>query len=116
MWQTVNMTPSIDPFLIDNHQIRFNFSAWMGGFRSQNDNAVASLTFIDQSNQRVGSAVTIGPVLAVHRINKTSILFRQTSGFVPAGARSFMVMVTLGPGDGTYNNGFIDNIAVLLHL
>ncbi len=115
MWQNVNMTSSINPVLIDNQTVLFNFSAWLGGFGTQNDNAQVSLTFINQVNQQVGSNFTLGPVLAAARGNITSLIFQQTSGFVPVGARSFIVMVTIILSAGTYNDGDVDNIVVYLY-
>jgi len=115
MWQIVNMTGSINPVLIDNQTVWFNFSAWVGGYIAQDDNAQVSLTFINQANQQVGSTFTLGPVLAAARNNATSLLFRQTSGVVPVGARSFTVMVTITRVSGTDNDGDVDNIALYLY-
>jgi len=115
MWQTVNMTGSVNGSLIDNQNVWFNFSAWIGGYAGQDDNAQASLTFIDQSNLKVGNTITIGPVLAVDRGSITSLVFRQANGLIPVGARSFMVMVTMTRTSGTDNDALIDNIAVLLY-
>ncbi len=116
MWQTVNMTGSLNPSLIDNEAVRFNFSAWIGGYSSQDDNAEASLTFTNQLNQTVGNIITLGPVLAADRGYIGSLLFRQANGLVPIGTRSFIVVVTMTRVSGTYNNGYIDDIAVVLYL
>jgi hypothetical protein len=115
MWQIVNMTSSINPVLIDNQTVRFNFSAWLGGYANQDDNAQVSLTFINQANQKVGNSSTLGPVLATARNSTTSLLFRQTSGVVPVGARSFTVMVTITRVNGTDDDGAVDNIVLYLY-
>ena len=115
MWQTVTMAPSINVSLIDNHRIGFNFSAWIGGYRTQDDNAAASLTFLDQGSQKVGNTVTLGPVMAMDRQNITSLIFQQTNGLVPAGARSFLAIITMTCLQPIDNDGCIDNIAVLLY-
>jgi hypothetical protein len=115
MWQIVNMTGSINPVLIDNQTVWFNFSAWLGGYAGQDDNAQVFLTFINQANQQVGNSSTLGPVLAAVRNSATSLLFRQTSGVVPVGARSFTVMVIITRVNGTDNDGDVDNIALYLY-
>jgi hypothetical protein len=115
MWQTVNMTSSTNPFFIDNQMIWFNVSAWIGGYESQDDNAQASLTFINQANQQVGNTATIGPVLAADRGNISSLLYQQANGLIAVGARSFIVTVTITLLDGSDNDGDIDNIAVSLY-
>jgi hypothetical protein len=115
MWQTVNMTGSVNSLLIDSQTVWFNFSAWIGGYENQDDNAQISLTFIDQNNQKVGNSTTLGPILAADRDGITSLLFRQANGCVPVSARSFIVMATMTLVDGGYIDAPIDNIAVLLY-
>ena len=115
MWQYVNMTRSISPALIDTQTVYFNFSAWLGGYNTQRDHAQVSLTFINQTNHKVGTTVTLGPVTNIDRSNITSLLFRQASGLVPAGARSFLVFVTITLFYGATADGDIDNIALYLH-
>jgi hypothetical protein len=115
MWQTVTISGLINPSLIDNQKISYNLSAWMGGYDEQDDNAQVSLTFINQNNQQVGNAVTIGPVLAAERRNITSLIFHQTNGLVPSGTRSFMITVTMTVVMGPDNDGLSDNIALYLY-
>ncbi|CAF1095829.1 unnamed protein product [Adineta steineri] len=115
MWQTVNMTSSIDPLLIDSQTVGFNFSAWLGGYSSQDDNAEATLTFYDQSNHKTGNISTLGPVLVADRGSQTLLLFRQTQGLVPIGARSFTVTVIFTHVVGLLTDADVDNIAVHLY-
>ncbi|CAF2939598.1 unnamed protein product, partial [Rotaria sp. Silwood2] len=93
MWQTINLMTTVLPTLIDSQTVFFNFSAWIGGWSTQNDNAQASLTYKDQLNQQVGSTTTIGPVLASDRGGVSSLLFRQAQGQVPSDARTAIVLV-----------------------
>ncbi|CAF1049715.1 unnamed protein product [Adineta steineri] len=115
MWQTHNMTNSINPLLIDSQKIWFDFSAWIGGYLDQDDNAQVSLTFLNQSNQNVGNSTILGPVLAVDRGNKTSLVFRQAIGPVPVGARTFTVKVTMTRASGVSDGGDIDSIVLFLY-
>jgi hypothetical protein len=115
MWQTVNLTGVVDPLLIDNQTVMFSLSAWLGGWRDQDDNARVSINFFDQANLIVGSSTTIGPVLAADRSNITSLLFRQANGSVPVGARSFTVTVLITCVVPTDNDGIADDIACSLY-
>ena len=115
MWQTVNMIGSIDFYLIDTHTVWFNFSTWLGGYSTQDDNAQVLITFFDQTNQKVGNSTTLGPVSAAQRGGITSLIFQQASGLIPIGARSFIVIVTLTCVSPQDNDGLIDNIAVVLY-
>lgn len=115
MWQTVPLTSYADSSLIDNYTVRFNLSAWLGGFSSHNDRASVSLIFLDEANQTVGSRSTIGPVTNADRNDITSFRFRQTTGYVPVGARSMTVMVIITKIVGIINDGYVDNIGVYLY-
>jgi len=114
MWQTIDITNYIDPYLVDTQSIKFNLSAWIGGYSNQDDCATVSLYFADQFNQTIGSGVTIGPVFAVDRGSQSSLLFRQTQGFVPATTRFLTVIVTMTLYVGG-NDGSADNIALILY-
>ncbi|CAF0915470.1 unnamed protein product [Rotaria sp. Silwood1] len=115
MWQTINLNDYVDSSLIDIETVKFNLSAWLGGFIHQNDTATISLTFLNQANQMVGNVSSIGPVDNVDRSNVTSFLFRQTTGVVPAGARSVTVLVLIARTIGPINDGYADNIGVFLY-
>lgn len=115
MWQTVNLTNTIDPLLIDSHRMKFNLSGWIGGWDAQNDNAAVSVVFADQSNQIIGNRTTIGPVLAAARGYRSSLLFRQANGLVPVGTRSLTVIVTMTCIIAPSNDGAVDNIGIYLY-
>ncbi|CAF1366874.1 unnamed protein product [Adineta steineri] len=85
MWQSVNMTSTINAVLIDNHTVYYNFSAWLGGWQGDRDSAQASLTFYNQTNQTMGSTVALGPVTHTDRADITSLLYREADGIVPVG-------------------------------
>ena len=95
--------------------MRYNFSAWIGGITNQDDNAVVYLTFGNANNQIQGNSTSLGPVLADDRANSTSLIFQQTNGVVPVGARFLTVLVTMTRTNGAQNNGDVDNIAVVLY-
>ncbi|CAF1470166.1 unnamed protein product [Adineta ricciae] len=114
MWQKRNFT-SYFYSLIDNQTVRFNFSAWIGGYSYQDDYAQALLVFYNQSNQMIGNITAIGPVRASDRGDITSLLFRQANGSVPSGTRSFETFVQFIRTSGTYHNGAIDNIVLILY-
>lgn len=115
MWQVVNLTSIVDSSLIDNQTVRFNISAWIGGWRTQSDNVRVSVTFFDQMNQIVGNQTTIGPVLPVDRGSQSSLLFRQATGLIPIGARSVTVFVLITCVALFSNDGAVDNIGLYIY-
>ena len=115
MWQTINLLDYADSSYIDGSTLKFNLYAWLGRLGGQNDYAIASVSFTDQLNRAVGLNKTIGPVLDVNRSSQTALLFRQTTDYVPTGARYATVSVTIVRVVGLYSNGNADNIALSLY-
>lgn len=115
MWQKIDLDSNIYP-LIDNQTLKFNLSAWLGGFGWEGDNVIIYLTFGDADNQMCGSTYTIGPVSASNRGFASSLLFRKVIGLVPIGARFLTVLVTINRIDNAQNNGNVDNIALALYV
>ena len=115
MWQTINLTKTVDSLYIDNHTVWFNFSAWIGGWSTQDDNARASLIFANQTNQVVDNITTIGPVMAAARGSVSALVTRQATGRIPVSARFMTILVTITGVTGSSNDGDIDNISVVLY-
>ena len=100
---------------IDLGTIDFNLSGFLGGFLGQSDNAIVSLQFLDSSNSVLGSSSIIGPVSNTERKNITGLLFRETTGKVPIGSRAARIQLDLTRIDGTYNDGYADNLSLVLN-
>ena len=101
---------------MDTGRVNFVLSADLGGVTNQDDNAVVNLKFIDHSFLPIGPVPAIGPVTAADRHNQTGLLHRFASGVVPVGTRFVSVLVTLTRvfTGGQYNDGYADNISLLL--
>jgi hypothetical protein len=95
---------------IDLHQVSFDLSGYIGGFASQADNATFSATFRDASNNVIGTAI-IGPVSNGDRGNATGLLFRDTTGLIPVGARSILFTYTATRLEGSNDDGYADNLS-----
>lgn len=115
MWQTINLTSFTDPILIDGLTVKFNLSAWLGGYQGQNDRPAVYLTFRDQNNQTVGNMTKLGPVTDIVRSSVTKFLFEEETGLVPVGARLATVMVVITRSLGPINDGYVDGVNLFLH-
>ena len=115
MWQTVNLSQYIDSYFIDNQIAKYNLSAWIGGYSSQDDNAVVSLRFLNNFNQIIGSIVALGPVLAADRGGVSKLVPCQTQGVIPLGTYFFKIEVIFNLVNGGFGDGNIDNIAVTIY-
>ena len=98
---------------IDTGASAFSLSAYLGGYSGQGDNAVLRISFLDGLNGLLNQ-VSLGPVTNADRDYVTGLLFRSTDGFVPIGARSVNVDLLMTRLDGSYNDGYADNLSLVL--
>ncbi len=94
-------------------QVGYSFSAYLGGYSTDNDNAGLTLTFLNASHAVI-SSVLLPSVLAAERSNITGLLLRETSGYVPVGTQSVALLLTMTKTKGMYNDSSADNIAFAL--
>lgn len=100
---------------VDLGQIRYNFSAWIGGYSSQEDNCVVTIQFRNWAGTVLGTA-KLGPVTSSDRGGTTGMLLRTTSGTIPAGTRYANVLMTSTRLEGLDNDGYADSLSLILSL
>jgi hypothetical protein len=98
---------------IDAGAVSYNFSAWIGGWENQGDNAVVSVLFRNASGTTLATS-TLGPVSETQRPG-TSLVQRSHQGAVPKGTRSALVSIVITRLVGTYNDGSVDNVVLMLN-
>jgi uncharacterized protein YjbI with pentapeptide repeats len=102
---------------IDIGTVAFDLSGWLGGFSApefgQDDNAVLSVSFLNDADE-VLDTTQIGPVLNADRGGFTGLLYRQTTGLVPASTRRISVDLQMTRLAGIYNDGYADNVSLVL--
>jgi hypothetical protein len=98
---------------IDAGRLQATLSALLGGFASQNDAATVSAVYRSAANAELGRT-TIGPVTPADRNNQTSLQQRSAAAPVPPGTRSIQVVLTATRSEGTYNDGYLDNVSITL--
>lgn len=98
---------------IDTGKVTFDLSGFFGGFSSQQDNAVLTAAFLDSSDLTISTA-SIGAVSNVDRSNITGLLFEHLSNFLPTGTRSIDLSLQMTRLQGSYNDGYADNLSLTL--
>ncbi len=98
---------------IDLGNVTYNLSGYLGGFDGQRDNATLTATFLDGSNATLGTA-SIGPVSEADRNGLTGLLLRGNSGLLPTGVRTINLTLNMVRVDGSYNDGYADNLSLVL--
>jgi hypothetical protein len=98
---------------IDKNHVTYKLSGWLGGYADQGDNTTVTVTFQDSLGNALGTG-SIGPVTATDRSNQTGLLLRSSDGTVPSGTRKVLVVVSMVRTDGTANDGYADNLSLVL--
>lgn len=98
---------------IDSGGVRCYFGGYFGGYMFQDDALTMQVTFQSSSQAAIFSSQQ-GGVLAVDRGSVTSFVGRWGNVSVPAGTRSILVRLSSARAAGTDNDGFADNLVVVL--
>lgn len=95
--------------MIDNDDIEFVLSGYLGGFSSQNDRMQLTAFFRDENGQVIGQAL-LNAVTNGDRNNNTSLVYREATGLMPIGARSVLFELKALQDSGM-NDGYADNLS-----
>lgn len=102
-----------DAKLITSGKAKFRLAGWLGGFSSQADHATLTVTWTTAKGKALGHT-TIGPVTPTQRHNVTGMLHRFKSGTVPKGAVHAVVTLHMVRVDGSYVDGYADNLSLTI--
>ena len=100
---------------IDAGKVAATLSALLGGYATQTDHAAVTATFLNAGGRR-----RRGAVAPAHRharpiaTSTTALIARTASGAVPAGTRQISVRIDAIRDEGSYNDGYIDNVSLVL--
>jgi CSLREA domain-containing protein len=98
---------------IDASKVHYALSGYFGGYLTDNDYAALYVTFENASHDYISDDST-GFVDPVGRSNLTGLLFRSTTDFVPTGTRFIVIELDMLRFDGSYNDGYADNLTLVL--
>jgi hypothetical protein len=93
--------------------IAYSLTGWLGGWRSQDDNALFYVQFLDDLGNEIGNAA-IGPVTAQDRGNQTGLQYREKDGLLPAGTRKLSFWLSMERLESNDNDGYADNLSFVL--
>jgi hypothetical protein len=114
---TSSLTQTIDvskyASAIDGDGVTYALEAYLGGYAGQGDSATLTITFKSASGSHLGTG-KVGPVTEADRKGNTELLKRSTTGAVPATTRSVEVVLSMTKTDGAYNDGYADDLSLVL--
>jgi len=99
--------------LLDGGRVPYTLSAWLGGYRGQDDQAQLSARFLGADGGVLATA-SLPAVLDADRGGKTALVLRTTTGMVPARTRRIEVDLVMTRKAGTANDGYADDLALVL--
>jgi hypothetical protein len=98
---------------IDAGKVAATLSALLGGYSGQTDHAAVTATFLNAAGAPAG-AVGLPTVTSTDRNLTTTLIARTASGALPAGTRQIAVRIDAIRDQGSYNDGYIDNVSLVL--
>jgi hypothetical protein len=110
---TQNIDLSSGAAQIDLGTTTYDLSAFLGGYSGQADRATITLSFVNGANAVIGGYDMIGPT-PTDRNFTTGLLFSEKTGFVPIGTRSVIIDLGMDRQEGTYDDGYADNLSLVL--
>jgi hypothetical protein len=98
---------------IDAAKVTATLSALLGGYATQTDHATVTAVFLDAAGAPAGT-VGLPTVAPADRGSVTALVARSASAAVPAGTRQVSVRIDAIRDEGSYNDGYIDNVSLVL--
>jgi hypothetical protein len=98
---------------IDAGKVGATLSALLGGYSTQTDHAAVTATFLNGAGAPAGT-VGLPTVTPAQRNQVTALVARTASAAVPAGTRQISVRIDAIRDEGSYNDGYIDNVSLVL--
>ncbi|NHZ34170.1 PEP-CTERM sorting domain-containing protein [Massilia rubra] len=95
---------------INGGRSQFDLSGWLGGYASQSDNATLTAVFRDKSGNTLFSQ-SLAPVSVSDRGGLSSLVFRESHGFIPVGSTLVDIVLDMKRVEGSYNDGYADNLS-----
>lgn len=105
--QTIDVTAYANDITRGGESVQL--SAYLGGFASQNDNARVVAEFLNAQGAALDT-LSLSPVSPAERGDESVLIRRVAVGSVPAATRSIRITIFASRTDGSYNDGYIDNV------
>jgi hypothetical protein len=101
---------------IDAGKVACDVEAWLGGYLNDGDSARFDVSFLDGAGKDL-VFISLGPVTPADRGGKTGLLSRAKTVSLPAGVRTIsaaLYMIRDANNGGAYNDGYADNLQIVL--
>ena len=110
--QTIDLSGSAAD--LDGSDVNAVLSADVGGFAGQTDASTISAVFTNQDGSRVTGALGLAPATPEDRDGVTGFVRRSECIGLSPGTRSAIVQAFMQRDEGSYNDGYADNVSITL--
>jgi hypothetical protein len=110
LWQEIDISSLASD--VDAGRIRYDLSAWMGGFGAERDRA--NIVLSQEQSAGSGSSEGLAGPSPEERGNKTGLIERKMSGAVAPGTRRLRLNLYASREFGLVADGYADNISLKL--
>ena len=114
MWLNTPISLAVIQTAVNSGKIRYILSGYFGG--DGTNPTTAQLHMFFNTSGGSNGEVIVGNVTSADRQNKTGLLYREITGFIPSGTQSLGLALQTGitPGAGVYRTGYADNLSLVL--
>jgi hypothetical protein len=102
---------------INSGRVGYVLSGYFGGDTNLPATSQLQMFFENGSGGSTGSSIIVGDVTPADRGNQTGLLYRERTGFIPAGTQFINLAVQTGainPSPNDYRTGYADNLSLVL--
>ncbi len=110
--QTIDLSGSAGD--LDGSDVNVVLSADVGGFAGQSDSSTITAVFTNQDGSGVTGAVGLVPATPEDRNGMTGFVRRSECIGLSPGTRQAIVQTFMQRDEGSYNDGYADNISITL--
>jgi hypothetical protein len=94
--------------------VPFQLNGWLGGWTTQEDNALFYVSFLDSNDAEIGHAA-LGPMMPADRGNTTGLFELTVSDWLPVGTARLLFALSMERLGGGDNDGYADNLSFVLN-
>jgi len=106
--QRIDLSSAVDA--IDDTEVTFDLSGWVGGFAGQNDRATVTAEFADKAGNILGTG-TLRGVTNSDRDLTTELVAQDATGDIPVNTRSVTITVAFTWTAGDTTDGYVDDLS-----
>ena len=114
MWLNERISLAPIQAAVNSGKVRYILAGYFGGDTTKTDTAQLHMFFETEVGAFMGDAI-VGNVMPADRQNKTGLIYREETGYIPSGTQDINLALQAGHMSGSYwRTGYADNLSLVL--